>query len=733
MNELTWKYSVGWSAVWISTVITCFWAFWGINENFHEGWYYSSLLQNLGLMVIQFLSPMLLFMGITLVAVFWPKIGACLHLALGIFLGLFFFRPLTSTIALFIMGPMVVLALLYWYGKPHSRQLAVCVLILFPLLTLIICGVSPALRVATRLDDGNRGARQIEGNGVCLIWAPSGPGWPDRGTFNWEEANRRCQYLTEDGTALASTPQNIWRLPTADEAARSMSRHGRNSGGSWSPSTGQASYRNQPPDKETPLWNPRSPIIYWWTATEKDARLAYIAVYDGRVWPRSKQVRMGDLAFRAVKNAPVITAQEDELNAAAVLGSHSENTGNTSNRPLASTTTVASNGTFRGISIPFDFDPLLQPKIAIATRVNGSRPLPCFFDTGLNLPLLLSAPTAEELGLATGTDTVLIEPGSLTCRKVSVQNLLLGQGVEIQLKTGFVAPPGAEGKVWDSQFAGVLGVPLFAEKCCVQLDFNSRQMRVFSSTNKAPSIEGSSEVPLRHAGKLRYVVPVSFGNAGPVELLLDTGAADTRLPASLKPALEGLPKSQRFGHSRDGTPEVVETFLLPELKIGALTVSSVAVEIASSNTTPVLGLELLSRFRVTLNFPNERMLLEATSGMEQNAQIKGESGVRILQAGSSFRVLEVLPDSAALEAGLLAGDEILSVGGRSLGGLNLWQAHRLVNGFEARTVEVAVTRLGHTRHLKLTPQTLFSRRGTPSNESPPEKGRLGMELSPGPG
>src|SRR5262249_6509641 len=96
-----------------------------------------------------------------------------------------------------------------------------------------------------------------------LIWAPDGPGWPRRGV-SWYEAVRRCQYLTEDGTTLADTPQNIWLLPTVEEAIRSMARHGKNCGGTWDVENAKAAYRIVP-DKESPLWNVHSQIIYWWT------------------------------------------------------------------------------------------------------------------------------------------------------------------------------------------------------------------------------------------------------------------------------------------------------------------------------------------------------------------------------------------------------------------------------------------------------------------------------------
>lgn len=59
----------GWTAVAGSTGFGCFWAFWGVIENFHEGWYGDSALWNLGLMLVQYLSPMLLFVAMGFVSI----------------------------------------------------------------------------------------------------------------------------------------------------------------------------------------------------------------------------------------------------------------------------------------------------------------------------------------------------------------------------------------------------------------------------------------------------------------------------------------------------------------------------------------------------------------------------------------------------------------------------------------------------------------------------------------
>lgn len=66
----------GWAAVCISTAIACFWAFWGIIEIFHDGWWSESLAENIGLALVQYLAPMLLMLAPTAVALWHPRVGA---------------------------------------------------------------------------------------------------------------------------------------------------------------------------------------------------------------------------------------------------------------------------------------------------------------------------------------------------------------------------------------------------------------------------------------------------------------------------------------------------------------------------------------------------------------------------------------------------------------------------------------------------------------------------------
>jgi hypothetical protein len=285
-----------WIAILIAAVFTNLWAFWGIVENFHEGWYFRSLWQNVVMMFGQYLLFPLVIMILTVVSIKWNKVGSILHLVVGIFV-LWFFRGGAGMFLLAI--PLLALAILYWFGKLEKKKLAYILVVGIPLLIILGFGIFHGIRVAGRLNDDNFEARLIKGNGVDLIWAPQGPGWPDNGT-NWANAKNICAHLRSDGESLSDSVLNIWRLPTIDEAVRSQVHHGENAKGVWDVKTKTAAYQLQP-DKESPLWNMYLKTVYWWTLTEVNEKQAYIIVYDGGVWPRMKTLNPAYLNFRAVK------------------------------------------------------------------------------------------------------------------------------------------------------------------------------------------------------------------------------------------------------------------------------------------------------------------------------------------------------------------------------------------------------------------------------------------------
>lgn len=86
-----------------------------------------------------------------------------------------------------IVGPLLIMGVCYWFGRPEPRRWAAAGVIGIPVLTALIFGAEPDWRVSGRINDGDYSARRLVANGVDLVWAPQGPGWPDDGV-TWEEA-----------------------------------------------------------------------------------------------------------------------------------------------------------------------------------------------------------------------------------------------------------------------------------------------------------------------------------------------------------------------------------------------------------------------------------------------------------------------------------------------------------------------------------------------------------------
>ncbi len=290
--------ALGWTAVALSTAVASFWAWWGVTENFHEGWYYASFFQNVGWMLVRYMSPMIVFLVLGALAAAWPQVGGGLHILAGIMIPLLFARNLAAILIMVI--PLLILGVLYYRSSSPPFIQALIVLMVVPVLLAIVLAIEPVTRIMGRIDDGYRGTRIVQGNGVKLVWAPQGPGWPGTAA-NWEEAERMCRHLMADGKTISDTPQGIWRLPTVEEAVRSMARHGVNCNGVWDPATGKA-YYDLTPDKESPLWEMYSPVVYWWTSTEVDDKYAYKIAYNGMVFRSNKMTRERTLSYRAVSD-----------------------------------------------------------------------------------------------------------------------------------------------------------------------------------------------------------------------------------------------------------------------------------------------------------------------------------------------------------------------------------------------------------------------------------------------
>jgi hypothetical protein len=79
-------------------------------------------------MFVQYLSPMLIFVGVTLISISWPRFGSALHIILALF-AVWFFQAFTNPGIFLLIVPLIGIGVLYWFGRPRPHKIAISLII----------------------------------------------------------------------------------------------------------------------------------------------------------------------------------------------------------------------------------------------------------------------------------------------------------------------------------------------------------------------------------------------------------------------------------------------------------------------------------------------------------------------------------------------------------------------------------------------------------------------------
>ena len=127
---------------------------------------------------------------------------------------------------------------------------------------------------------------------------------------------------------------------------------------------------------------------------------------------------------------------------------------------------------------------------------------------------------------------------------------------------------------------------------------------------------------------------------------------------------------------------------------------------ASAEIQGNIGAQILSKFKVFLDYSRDRLILEPNASLKDPIGPYA-SGVRFVTNGTdyrSFRVEELLEESPATEAGLQPGDVVLTVDGRASSELTLSALNDILE--KANPHRLSIRRNGQTLQLTLTPRKL---------------------------
>jgi len=372
------------------------------------------------------------------------------------------------------------------------------------------------------------------------------------------------------------------------------------------------------------------------------------------------------------------------------------------------------------VVIPFE---LVTRHILIKVRINNSDPLWFIFDTGDKVAIV-DLERAKSLGLNLQGVANVGGAGPGTLHGSYVREASLGVvGLEGNKQPVVLAIPLQN---MQSRFGhdidGIIGGD-FIKQFVVEVDYQARVLRLYDrdkfdysgsgeviqttlNSGGHPIIAAEVTAAGRPAIKGKFVVDLGSGGS----LVLHRPFAEQQgLPAPAQKTIRSL------GGGGAGGQVTGRNGRIAELRIGAFRIENPltlfsqdkAGAFASSELDGNIGQQILSKFKILLDYGRSRIILEP-NGSLRDPIAPVATGARFVAEGSdyrSFRVEELLEDSPASEAGLQKDDVIMTVDQRPASELTL---SNLIQTLEKPAPhKLSLSRAGKTLQITLTPRRLI--------------------------
>lgn len=349
-------------------------------------------------------------------------------------------------------------------------------------------------------------------------------------------------------------------------------------------------------------------------------------------------------------------------------------------------------------AIPFQF--VLERQIVFPITIDG-KPAEAWLDSGAGATVV-DAAFARQLGLELGP------PVKAHGVSGEVTDVHLAKA---DLAAGALAMPGRRVVVMD--LSGVqrmvarpvqvlLGRDVF-DQAIVDIDFKTG--RITLSPREGFVEPPGTPLPLSRSGDLRSV-PIRVGGVD-TNAILDLGNAGGLLIdqafAEHYGLLDGRRASTTLGVGADGAREEVQT-TVERLAVGGVSLNGVpttATPNLSSKAPANLGLQVLSRFHMTVDFAGDRIWLAPYADARGRPFRKNRAGLTLVPDGARLLVDHVAKGSPAERAGWKKGEAVTAVDGKPVPtGFAGEETSFFVYGAAGTTVALTVAD-GKTRKLTL--------------------------------
>jgi hypothetical protein len=363
--------------------------------------------------------------------------------------------------------------------------------------------------------------------------------------------------------------------------------------------------------------------------------------------------------------------------------------------------------------IPFTYR---SGHIYLPVRIGEAAPEMMFLlDSGAGMTVIDSAVVAG-MDLLLGGEVPGAGAGGMTSFHLTRFPGFAIEGIAFSEQTVLVFPiAGLLEGFSDITVGGVLGYD-FLSRFVTRIDYENEHISFFEPDSFIlPETEAAIDAPLLHS---------IFSFEGTIDgqyrgtFVLDTGANNSLLQKRFSGGASPEPDTclTDLMIRGAGGSEAVDLCRFTSLSFGGVTIPEPMFVVPATDTgietfegiDGIIGNDILALFTVTLDYRNQRVLLERNSS-PAGSFIKDRSGLFLRRGGGdSVLVSVVIPGSPADEAGIVPGDEIVSIDATAVSALgDLEDIHVLFQAPEGTIRKIVISRSGTRKEYSIVLRSYF--------------------------
>jgi hypothetical protein len=378
------------------------------------------------------------------------------------------------------------------------------------------------------------------------------------------------------------------------------------------------------------------------------------------------------------------------LMAGPVAATYAQSTTPTPTGPAPVQTLVFKGGTSSSGWI--DFTPLTNFGIHLPVKINGHDAMAVLYGGPSNIDksFVESAGLAAKKEDASSVNGIQIQLGDLT-----LQNTVA--------KPDDLQKQGYDAKILGQPVLFRLGEEVF-NQVVVDVDYAHHRV-AFRDPGTVTKPAGAIEVPLIELDGER-VLPLSIDGAAPEQFELELGNVIgplmvTPAYAARQKLLEGHPTSQRLSGRYSETVVSVDHLSFAGIDFAQVPIALIPdTELPPPSITGGVGLPLLAKFRLIIDYPHSRLYAIPNSGTTMTSIEKDRIGLVLdKKVANGFSVAFVSPNSPAEAAGFKKGDKINLIDGKPF---EAWPTQAIIRFqmADAGTIHIFIMADGTERHIK---------------------------------